>query len=707
MWFTYSSLLAVGKDKTYKSIGNWNKIPPASKGLLVIEPGREKEIRKFLSPHIEGKKIYERWIFENTDIQPDSIIYKFREKNVEVYIILHHKNSIQKPFLQSKNFDITFSTNESARIEDIKKLVKYVSSLIITNDKGKFWKPRRGIPQRCPVAFWGHDTLVLKLILLLHVIFLPFFIKSSKKALSKIRKGEWIYIILLVFVGFILRGFLSPKVPGRLGRPFGVINLAISGAKGCDYYGYGKAFYAFYNILFEIFPKTENTIYLGNSVLGSLSIFLTYTLSYLLLQSNIKALATATLLTFLPLHIKMSSTEILLILGIFFGLISMVAFLVFSHTDKMSTLIFGALSLFFTLHTRPEMWIFPAIILLLALANPLSLKHFKRFEIWLIILVFIILTFPSVYLTYKNRPEMNWQESTLIKDILNIRKFLGLSKINYCPPGGFNSGNIFLNTFITPFPLILLASLGIIVLFFQNRRILLFLLLSALLFTNQVISIPGLMNAARLQLPAQVFFVLLAGAGLGWLGEISIHYFNYKVAFLIILITSFIIYLIGYPFINKLWTLHKDYLVFKTGIKKIPSGCILVQLVNQNSDHGIDLPIYLSEAYKLNHLWINTADLLNNKVEPDKQCIVYYQSSHCFNFDLEEIQSIKLTKNALFLRPECMIINERYKLLPIFIKEIEAERYECENFLNKEFPVGFYRVSIKNSGSQKGMLNKF
>ncbi|MBN2498786.1 MAG: hypothetical protein JXR96_29615 [Deltaproteobacteria bacterium] len=244
-------------------------------------------------------------------------------------------------------------------------------------------------------------------------------------------------------------------------------------------------------------------------------------------------------------------------------------------------------------------------------------------------------------------------------------------------------GNIFLNLFFTSPLLPLAAAVGISS---QGRKALLVLLCAFLL------TIPGLMdgrtNTARLQLPAQPFYALLAGAGLGcvmaWLKR---HIRWRKFAQDLALSSVLLVLLVAWPGMSGMrFTPQMERDAFAEGLTQLESGCLVIWPPHPNGPIN-PLPYYLALEQGKQLSWASIVSQVPEDLMSRARCIYYYRPATCSQKE----------RGAEI----CAGIEFRLELEPVFVRRLPAEPDYLQDYLSDRVEVGFFRVKGL-SGSAPG-----
>jgi len=199
-----------------------------------------------------------------------------------------------------------------------------------------------------------------------------FFILSYKDfRLKKIKKKYWIILIFITLVGLILR-LLAPH------RHLFFIDESFYMGAAKSITEYGRSFLTtgpyskqigwpiLLSIPFLLFGVNNYIAIYTSMFFGILSIPLMFILTYLLTKNKKIAIISSFLLAIYPMHIKYSGSAEIIIPSIFFILLTLISFIIYTKINKKILLTLSILLLTFTIQIRLEnlLIIFPIAYIL-------------------------------------------------------------------------------------------------------------------------------------------------------------------------------------------------------------------------------------------------------------------------------------------------------------------------------------------------------
>ena len=337
------------------------------------------------------------------------------------------------------------------------------------------------------------DNVLFRLIpsfLLINYILLFAFLSINFKYIynefKKIDKKIWILLLLIIILGFSLRMFTAPHAHRVFFDEDIYLNIAQNiknelKACLCDYGTTEEcyrcipnkqphAYSAFISMFFFFFGVKESVAYTATILVGTLSILLIFTIAYLLFKKQSIALYASLIFSLIPENIRWSATTSLGPFFVFFTLLTVALFLLYSTTKSYLILTAAILSFAIALQGRPEAnLLFLLIALLLVLFNKNPLKDMKNYRFILLIFLLVILITPNIIHLKKSSSD-TWGTSG--------KKF----SLEYLDNNGRDNAKFFFEN--TRFPVIftILAVIGMMYSVKDHKKELLLLLIWFFLF---------------------------------------------------------------------------------------------------------------------------------------------------------------------------------------------------------------------------------
>ena len=338
------------------------------------------------------------------------------------------------------------------------------------------------------------------------------------KQMRKIDRSHWIAMAACVCVGLVPRLIDGIRVPGfvsghGLGSGFNTLRDVLIGAPDALSV-HGNAYRALYGLLTMVLPGDEATVIGVQVLLSLLCIPLTYALARFLLRDGKAALWATLVVALMPIGAYFAATEVKFVPGAFFGLLSLAILELGLRENRLLPLLSAVLLLVFATQFHPLLMVLPVVALGLVATTGNVLSYMKNWRVWVAFCLFLILWGVCVGILYS---VMDWTGSSIIGpgfvDSLAWPHEAFLPGIEWTPNGKVNA---FLHLALTPLVFPLLALIGVLSLMLR-RRWLVFGVLAAAFLLSWPGMAPGRLNLGRLQLAAQPFWAILAGAGAAFL----------------------------------------------------------------------------------------------------------------------------------------------------------------------------------------------
>ena len=470
-------------------------------------------------------------------------------------------------------------------------------------------------------------------IFILLIIFLFLNIKSITSKFREIKRKTWIYLLIIFLAGFFLRVFIFPHFHIMYVDEPWYLEVAKNMNQKlkpviCQYTDYDletcrhvlkpPALPFLISIVFLIFGPSNYVALYFSSLLGSLSIILIFLLTHLLFKNQNISLWSSFFLALTPLYILWSNSVETNNASVFFVLLTMMFFIIYTKSREKSIFILTSLSLIFTILIRFENVLLVIIFFLAYLKlSKLPTNKFYSFlnslfpSIVIIILIIIIIIEPFF---------LSFILPSLPKyfiDYHHLNFFLLLKEVSF--------NYIYL----------LLITLG---LFFRDKKdtnTITYLIISFLFFFFFYLPI---FSQSRMALTPGIFMIILSAYSLEKL--LSLFKKHYSIArVVIILLLLFIFGLsLNSAYEQTNFRYNKKILEVESIVQikeEIPENCYVIS----------ELPTVLSSVSNLRVIGTDTA--LNNpqvieNIIKKENCMYYFYDGYCTEFPISPNQdSIK------------------------------------------------------------------
>jgi 4-amino-4-deoxy-L-arabinose transferase-like glycosyltransferase len=225
-------------------------------------------------------------------------------------------------------------------------------------------------------------------------------------------------------------------------------------------------------IMFGIFGISNWVAIYSCTLLGALTVFNMFFLAFIITRNKQLSLISALLFSLFPAHIRWSATAKTNVPSLFFILLTLFFCFLYYKNKKNSLLWLALISLAFTNQFRPENYVFPILFLLGCIIY--DKKFFKNINLKFILpwLVLIILSFANIIQLLDLYLPTDWMASDTQGKITGSN--WSFHNLIY---NSFHYGVYIFNSEFQPFIFSFFIFLGIIYMFFKQRKEELFLII--------------------------------------------------------------------------------------------------------------------------------------------------------------------------------------------------------------------------------------
>jgi hypothetical protein len=129
----------------------------------------------------------------------------------------------------------------------------------------------------------------------------------------------------------------------------------------------------------------------------------------------------------------------------------------------------------------------------------------------------------------------------------------------------------------------------------------------------------------------------------------------------------------------RMWTPQREFEFFRNNLPRVDPKCRIVTTV-RGEDAGF---------VPFRYLWPDMVDVADFLAAPaNGACFVYYRAGNCYALDLVAGRN----RSTFQMDPTCRAIEERFRLEPIAEQSLPAVPYRGEVYARDPLPVGFYRL---------------
>lgn len=365
-------------------------------------------------------------------------------------------------------------------------------------------------------------SLGLILIIMLNLIVFNF--NRLKKIFNNVDKKTWFLIILIVLLGLGLRLFLVEHTHNLYYDEDAYLDIAknifeekqiclcLDSEDGnCNFCGFSLKSIGFtflLGIFMKIFGYSHEVAFNFVAIVGSLSIFLVFLLSYLIFKKEKLALLISLIFCLYPLHLRWSGSVSAEIISLFFILLSFILLLAYFEDKSNWILLLSLLSLMLAITSKEESVLFGVIYLFILILKEKKDLFKKK---WILLIILLILPYIiGSFIFHETNAEYGAGRYTMGKD--GSLFSLDLFEKNFIKNISF-----FFDRSYNPLFILVFSGIGLL-LFFKNKfKLSLILLLSSLivplLFTFYL-DIPLIQSQVRHMIYSVIPISIFAGYGI-------------------------------------------------------------------------------------------------------------------------------------------------------------------------------------------------
>lgn len=497
-----------------------------------------------------------------------------------------------------------------------------------------------------------------------------------RERLRQVPRADVQWLLAWSIVGFGLRLLGGVRVPGHINsHGYEYLNTVFSGPiDGLEFHGNGS--YALHQLGLAVLPATESGVLAIQLLCSVLTIPAMYAVSRLWVGVREGALAAAAMAAVLPSFVFYALTEERLVGGTFFLLVALVAVGIAVREKGLATWAAAAALGAFAVSFQPFLLFFPFAAGGLLLAQPDGRRALRSGACWSALAVFAVLSVDTAFLALSHISEHR-EPSGMAFGFLHApwRAFLPLANLHNDFPG-----NTFAHADFTPPPFLWLEILGVAAAARHRVRLPVLVMAAMVAVLTLVATVPARMNTARLQLPAHVFNVLLAGHGLGYVIERlrSILRGGSRLATAVAALVPIASAAVWPGPIGASFTPQLERHVAGDGLGAIPSGCeILIPAISGVA--GLD---YLSPGI----VW--RAVLPGQALPKGIACFVYFRPARCYDVN----DAVPGAERADGLRADCAAVERTLDPTPLFARLVAARPDYLQHYLRDALLIGYFRV---------------
>ena len=419
-------------------------------------------------------------------------------------------------------------------------------------------------------------------------------------------------------------------------------------------------------------PYELQVVFLTNAVLSSLAIPAVALFDLALIGSWPHALCAAALLCFLPQHLRFSAAEDLFVQAVTLGMWALGLFALYLRTRRVGDALLSALALSLAMQTRPEMIVFPAMLVMLVVL--LEKRWWRLFIDWRTLLAASLLALLLVPRFLELGQAL--QESSPTAMLPELPRYL--SHLVLFEPG------------VTPAVYWVFLAIGSV---WTARNAPYVLLWVVLLFIGYTLSSLSLFDNPPYDLRSQLLptsFVVLIAAGAApvWLalwGRRRRVGLAVGACLLALLAASVVASSFG--FVTELRDQQLEWAFLERTVPLLPERATLLSAVETGGRNLDGFPRFLLSRANRTYDMVDVRRAASGAVrwpEADDE-LIYYQGMYCYFAFADEPAPDPMT-------PACSAVRDRYVLEPLFAENLETHGYSYMRYGSPPFHIGFFRL---------------
>jgi hypothetical protein len=436
----------------------------------------------------------------------------------------------------------------------------------------------------------------------------------------------------------------------------------------------GPALYRFVGGVLER-PDDVQVIFVTNAVLASLAIPAVALFDLALMRSWPRAICAAVLLCVLPQHLRFSAAEDLFILAVSFGLWALALFALYLRTRRLEEALCAALALSLGMQTRPEMAVFPVLLVaLVLLVEPRSWRLlFAGRTVVAATLAAVLLT--PRFLELLEAMSAGGPSIDGLPDLVRYRQSL-----------------VFFQERVTPQAYWVLAAIGLVCGLRRIPGLCLWVLLvffGYTLFSFSMFGNPQYTLRAQL-LPTSFVVLIAAGAAPLWVDLWGAARRTVALgigAVALVTLGSAVVYATK-GFVTELRDQQLEWAFLERSVARLPPRGTLLTRVEVGGFRLNVFPQFLLRRDGKSYEMVDVGRAAAGDVPwpaPSEE-LIFYQGMFC-HFTVAPGEPAPDP-----LSPECAAVYERYVAEPLLVEDLDTEGYSLMPYAPGPFRIGFFRL---------------
>ena len=499
-----------------------------------------------------------------------------------------------------------------------------------------------------------HDKILFFILInfIMLIVLVYFNRKYLKNFFLKIDKKTWVLLFLVFIFALSLRIFL-PSHHHRMWTDEAVYmetgkNILQTFSQGSYSRSIGWPFLL--SIIFGIFGVSNWAALYTSTILGTLTIFNIFFLTFIITKQKYLSLISALIFSLFVAHIVWSASAETNVPSLFFATLTLFFSFLYYRLKKISLLWLALVSLAFTAQIRPENYIFPVLFLFGCILFDKQFFRKINFKFILPWLILLLLSSPNLVVNLHTHTSTNFIENDT--QGMMVGNNFGISNLIN---NSLTFGKYVFNTEFQPVLVTFLFLAGLIYMFYKAKKEAVFLItwfcfLWFVYFFSWFQTLGGgtdLFSKTRFFMMFYPITVIFMGYGILLIkNKVPEKIKKFQLKKKIFLATALMIVIFSIPYLIKndlmfYSSAHRlETRIPELAEKDIPNNCIII------ANH----PEILKSTTNLNA--INIDDFLINpdNIFNNTSCLLFFEDYYCLDFD---------SHNS---KEKCKTIKNRYKM---------------------------------------------
>lgn len=437
---------------------------------------------------------------------------------------------------------------------------------------------------------------------------------------------------------------------------------------------YGNTGPALFRMMAAILGRQDvDVIFLTSVLISSLAVPALALLDLALFGQWPRAVVGAVVLAVLPLHLRFSAAEDLFVLAVTFGLWTLALFALYLRSGRTADALLCALALALAMQVRPEMLIFPAVVLaLMLLHRPRSWRVLFAWRTWLAAALVLTLMVPRLF---------------------ELPAVLGASTAHSTPPDvqRYLSHLMLLQPEVTPRLHLIMLAFGALWGIRRAPGLVLWAASTFLVYTVAALTLfdnPPYNLRSQL-LPTSLVMIVAAGAGPLWMacwGEARRQQ-AVRIGTLALAAFAAFVLITSHGFVTELRDQQLEWAFLERTVPQLPERGTLLTAVDAGGNNLDGFPLFLLTASQKSYDFVDVRRLAKREAawpDPDAETI-FYHGMFCY-FALEADATVNPMTDF------CQAVHERYTLEPLFVETLHTQGYSHLYYAEPPYRIGFYRL---------------